>query len=162
MASRDHTLEVIHTVLIRAQPVRVLQALFDAGDLSRWWQAVGSVAVPRPLGAYAVEWAPTDFTDEVLGRLGGTLHGTVMDYQPKRTLFVADAYWQPPEGDPIGPMALEIQCRPHGDIFHTMLTVRQSGEDEGPRWRRYFEIMDRGWERSLADLQTFLDRESQG
>ena len=159
MAADDRTLEIVQTQLIRAQPTRVLQAFFDASDLATWWQVVRSVAVQRPLGAYAVEWAPTDFTDEVLGRLGGTLHGTVMDYQAKRTLFVAEAYWQPPEGDPIGPMALEIQCRPHGDIFHTMLTVRQSGEDEGPRWQRYFQIMNGGWERALGDLKAYLEAE---
>jgi uncharacterized protein YndB with AHSA1/START domain len=159
MAQVDRTLEVVKTQVIRAMPARVLQAFFDPPDLAAWWQVVRSIAVPRPLGAYAVEWAPTEFTDDLLGRLGGTLHGTVMDYEPKRTLFIADAYWQPPEGDPIGPMALEIQCRPHGDIFHTLLTVRMSGEDDGPRWQRYFEIMTAGWERALADLQRHLEKE---
>ena len=152
MATADGTLEIIKTLLIQAPPERVLQAFFDARDLGQWWQVVRSVAVPRPLGTFAVEWDATDFEDEVLGRLGGAFHGTVMDYRPAGALFVADAYWQPPDGDPIGPMALEIHCHPHGNGRQTMLTVRQSGGNEGPRWERYFAIMERGWERALAGI----------
>ena len=41
----------------------------------------------------------TDFKDDVLGRLGGTFHGTVMDYRANAAFFLAEVYWQPPEGD---------------------------------------------------------------
>ena len=41
-----------------------------------------------------------------------------------------------------------------------MLTIRQSGEGEGPRWERYFEIMSRGWEFALLDMKAFMERES--
>jgi hypothetical protein len=57
-------------------------------------------------------------------------------------------------------MALEVHARPHGNGRATMLTVRQSGTGEGPRWQRYFEIMDRGWEGALIELKTFMDREA--
>ena len=70
-------------------------------------------ACPRPLGSYAVEWEPTEWRDEVLGRLGGTFHGTVMEFKPGREFFLADMYWLPPDGDPIGPMALEVTCSRH-------------------------------------------------
>ena len=56
-------------------------------------------------------------------------------------------------------MALEVQCRPHGNGRQTMLTVRQSGEGEGPRWERYFEIMGRGWEGALQEMKDYMDRE---
>jgi hypothetical protein len=42
-----------------------------------------------------------------------------------------------------------------------MLTVRQSGEGEGPRWERYFDIMGRGWEGALLELKDFMDREAE-
>ena len=80
-----------------------------------WWQVSRAVCTPRPLGSYAVEWDPTDWRDEVLGRLGGAFHGTVMEFRPGREFFVADLYWLPPEGDPIGPMALEATCQTQGD-----------------------------------------------
>ena len=51
--------------------------------------------------------------------------------------------------------------RPHGDGRHRMLTVRQSGEGEGRRWERHFEIMGRGWEAALQELKDFMDREAQ-
>jgi len=80
------------SISIIASPARVMSAFFDPRALALWWQTTRSVTVPRVLGAYALEWEPTEFADEMLGRLGGTLHGTVMDYKPEREFFVADAF----------------------------------------------------------------------
>jgi uncharacterized protein YndB with AHSA1/START domain len=159
MATDAKLLDVTRTLLISAPPARVMQLFFTESDLKGWWQVTRAFAVPRPLGMYAIEWESTDFKDEILGRLGGTFHGTVIDYRPGASFFLADAYWQPPDGDPIGPMALDVQCRPHGNGRQTMLTVKQSAEGEGPRWERYFAIMDRGWEGALAEMKLFVDRE---
>jgi uncharacterized protein YndB with AHSA1/START domain len=161
MATETKVLDVTRTQLIAAPPARVMAAFFEDADLKQWWQVARSLTVPRPLGMYAIEWASTEFSDAVLGRLGGAFHGTIIDYRPNAAFFLAEAFWQPPDGDPIGPMALEVQARPHGNGRQTMLTVRQSGEGEGPRWERYFQIMDRGWEGALAELKDFMDREAQ-
>jgi hypothetical protein len=117
-----------------------------------------SVTIPRPLGTYAVEWIPTDYRDDVLGPLGGAFHGTVMEFQAGRELFVADAFWNPPEGDPIGPMVLEVRCAPEGPT-QTRVSVRMSGHDEGPRWQRYFHVMAAGWPLALAELKRYLEAE---
>ena len=153
--------DVTRTQLIQAPPARVMAAFFSAADLAGWWQVVKAVTVPRTLGMYAIEWASTDFTDDILGRLGGTFHGTIVDYRANGSFFIADAYWQPPDGDPIGPMALEVHCRPHGNARTTMITVRQSGDGEGLRWQRYFAIMNRGWEGALHELRDYIDREAE-
>jgi uncharacterized protein YndB with AHSA1/START domain len=153
-------LNVEHTVIVQATPERVLEAFFKAEDLAAWWQVIRSVTVARPLGTFAVEWKSTDYKDDVLGKLGGTFHGLVMDYRSGSEFFLADAYWQPPEGEPIGPMALEVRCRPQGASHGTRLTVRQTGEDDGPRWRRYFEVTSAGWQRALGDLKARLESES--
>ena len=73
-----------HKELITAAPDRVLAAFFDPIDLSAWWLTTRSVAVPQPLGVYAVEWKPTAFRDPILGPLGGAFHGTVMEYRANR------------------------------------------------------------------------------
>lgn len=161
MAAKGEVLDVRRSLLIQAPPARVLAAFFDSKDLAGWWQVSRAVTVARPMGMYAIEWESTTFKDEVLGRLGGTFHGTIIDYRPNGAFFVAEAYWQSPDGDPIGPMALEVHCRPHGNGRSTMLTVRQSGEGEGPRWQRYFEIMGTGWEGALQEMKDYMDRESQ-
>ena len=161
MATAPPPLSVVKTQLVPAPPVRVLAAFFEANDLATWWGTVRSVTVARPLGTYAVEWEPTNFKDDVLGRLGGTFHGTIMDYRAGASFFIAEAFWQPPDGDPIGPMAVEVHCRPHGNGRQTMVSVRQSAKDEGPRWRRYFEIMNRGWEGALEELKAHMDREAE-
>jgi uncharacterized protein YndB with AHSA1/START domain len=153
-------LEVELNVIVQATPDRVLSAFFDPQDLAEWWQVMRSVTVPRPLGTYALEWPSTDFRDEVLGRLGGAFHGTVMDFRAAEEFFVADAFWTPPDGDPIGPMALVVTCAPQTGGHITHLTVRQSGEDEGVRWQRYFEIVAGGWQRALSGLKDYLDQES--
>ncbi len=160
MAPKAAVLDVKRSLVIQAPPARVLAAFFDSTDLAGWWQVVRAVTVPRPMGMYAIEWESTPFSDDVLGRLGGTFHGTIIDYRPNGAFFVAEAYWQPPDGDPIGPMALEVHCRPHGNGRSTMLTVRQSGEGEGPRWQRYFEIMGHGWEGALREMKDYMDKEA--
>ena len=146
-------------VTVQAPPGRVLKAFFDPDDLAHWWQVVRSVTIPRPLGTYAVEWAPTELRDEVLGRLGGAFHGTVMEYRAGEEFFVADVYWSPPDAEPLGPMSLIVTCTPHAGGCCTTLVVRQSGDVDGVRWRRYFDIMAGGWERALGELKDHLERE---
>jgi uncharacterized protein YndB with AHSA1/START domain len=92
MAADAKVLDVTCTQLIQAPPARVMQAFFAETDLKHWWQVTRSFAVPRPLGMYAIEWASTDFKDEVLGRLGGAIHGTVIDFRANASFFLADVY----------------------------------------------------------------------
>ena len=153
------TLAVERSVSVHATPDRVLRAFFDPGDLAIWWRAVRSVTVPRPLGTYAIEWAEREFADELLGTLGGTFHGVVVDYRPGREFFLGDAYWSPPSGDAIGPMALEVRCVTQANTLPTEVVVRQSAEDEGPRWQRYFQVIGPGWQTALADLKRYLEKE---
>lgn len=146
--------------MIVAAPAQVLKAFFDADALGAWWQAARSVTTPRPLGPYAIEWHPTEFHDEVLGRLGGVFRGTVMQFDYGHGFFVADCFWIPPDGEPIGPMALEVTCAPAGGdpASGTRVHVRQSGFEESDRWRRYYEIVGHGWERALASLRSLLEK----
>jgi uncharacterized protein YndB with AHSA1/START domain len=161
MALQTKVLEISRSQLIQAPPARVMAAFFNDADLKNWWQVTRAFTVPRPLGIYAIEWASTEFKDEVLGRLGGAVHGTIVDYRPTAAFVLADVFWQPPDGDPLGPMALDVRARPHGNGRQTMLTVRQSGEGDEPRWQRYFQIMGRGWDGALQALKEFMDHEAQ-
>jgi uncharacterized protein YndB with AHSA1/START domain len=155
------------SLVIKAPPSRVLKAFFDADALGAWWQAQRSVTTPRVLGAYAVEWASTDFEDDILGRLGGVFRGTVMQFDPGRGFLVADAFWLPPDGDPIGPMALEVTCAPitsSGGVslpsaeIATEVRVVQSGFEDSGRWQRYYEIVSTGWTRALTSLKMLLEK----
>jgi uncharacterized protein YndB with AHSA1/START domain len=149
---------VLSTV-VDAPVARVMQAFFSHTDLAYWWEADRSVTVARPSGPYAVTWKPSENRDAVLGQLGGTLHGTVMDYTPDRALFVADVYWQPPEAPALGPMALEITCQPEADPAKTKVTVRQSASEDGPRWQRYFSLTREGWTVALCTLKDYIENE---
>ncbi len=144
------------SVVIKAPPPRVLTAFFDAGDLARWWGVVHAVTAARMLGPYALEWPPSEVRDEVLGRLGGVFRGTVMQFDSGAGFFVADAFWLPPDSDPIGPMALDVAVAPEGN-GSTRLRVTQSGFQESVRWRRYYEVIGLGWERALASLKYLLE-----
>lgn len=144
-----------HAVLIGAAPTRVLAAFVDPYALSVWWQCVRAVVAPRPLGVFAVEWEPTAEADDLLGRLGGVFHGTVIEYRPGQILAVADAWWLPPDTEPIGPMALEVTCEMAGPACR--LRVLQSGFEEAPRWRRYYAVIDRGWRSSMAALKDYAE-----
>ena len=156
MAKPDATPSLDVSLAIKAPGNLVLRAFFQAEALSAWWQVIHSVTTPRVLGAYAVEWPATDYRDEILGRLGGVFRGTVIQFEPGRGFFVADAFWLPPDGDPIGPMALEVTCTPgEGGVD---VRVRQTGFEEGARWRRYYEIVTVGWERALRSMKMLLEK----
>ena len=149
------------STVINAPVNLVLKAFFEADALGAWWQVAHSVTIPRTLGPYAIEWAPTDFRDDKLGRLGGVFRGTVMQYDPGAGFFVADAFWLPPDGDPIGPMALEVKCTPvagPGTEPATHVHVTQTGFEESERWRRYYEVISYGWERALAAMKSLLEK----
>ena len=147
------------SIVIAAAPGRVLKAFFDADALCAWWQVVHSVTTPRLLGPYALEWAATDFRDDVLGRLGGVFRGTVMQFDPAHGFFVADCFWLPPDGAPIGPMALEVTCVLAGQDASsgTRLRITQTGFEESVRWRRYYQVVGQGWDRALASLRALLE-----
>jgi uncharacterized protein YndB with AHSA1/START domain len=142
--------------VIAAPPARVLEAFFDAETLGAWWQVAHAVTTPRILGAYAIEWPPSEVRDEVLGRLGGVFRGTVVQYQIGQGFFVADAFWLPPDGEPIGPMALEVSLQ--ADAAGTRVRVTQTGFEENVRWRRYYEVIGFGWTRALASLKSLLEK----
>jgi uncharacterized protein YndB with AHSA1/START domain len=144
------------STFIAAPPGLVLKAFFDVHALQAWWLVRNAVTIPRVLGPYAIEWPPTDFRDEQLGRLGGVFRGTVMQVQPTQGFFVADAYWLPPDGEPIGPMALHVTVRPEAN--GTQVRVTQSGFEESDRWQRYYEVVTHGWERALASLKSLLEK----
>ena len=145
-----------HSLLIRCAPTRVMARSSIRRRSRCGGRRSGRSRRPRPLGVYAVEWAPTDRADDLLGRLGGVFHGTVMEYLPGRELFVADAWWLPPDGEPIGPMALEVSCMIEGASCR--LRVHQTGFEDSPRWRRYYAVIARGWQSSLGALKTHLER----
>ena len=141
--------------MIGASPAAVFKCFFAPEALRAWWQAVRSVTTPVPFGVYAVEWATTPYRDEVLGPLGGVFHGTVVDVAPGKQLLVADAYWIPPEGEPLGPMALEVTFAPHADGCR--LHIRQDGYAPSPRWQRYYAVVARGWQVSLIALKRYAE-----
>ena len=151
------------SALIGAPPQQILKAFFEAEALNAWWQVAHAVTTPRVLGPYAVSWETTEFRDEVLGRLGGVFRGTVMQFQADHGFFVADAFWLPPDGEPIGPMAFEVVCTPAGpngttSAATTHVRVTQRGYEESERWRRYYEVIGLGWQRALASLKALLEK----
>jgi uncharacterized protein YndB with AHSA1/START domain len=143
------------TAVIGAPLGRVMKAFFDGDALGAWWQVARSVTTPRILGPYAIEWNPTDFRDDVLGRLGGVFRGTIVQFSPSGGFVVADAFWLPPDGEPIGPMALEVSLR--SEASGTLVRVTQTGFEESARWRRYYEVVGVGWERALASLKSLIE-----
>jgi len=142
-------------LFIGASPAAVFDCFFTPEALCAWWQAVRSVTTPVPFGVFAVQWATTPYRDDLLGPLGGVFHGTVVDVRPGHQFLVADCWWVPPEGQPLGPMALQITCRPEGE--GCALHVRQDGYEPSPRWLRYYAVVSRGWQISLTALKRYAE-----
>ena len=147
--SKSNGFRVDGAVRIVGAPTRVLAAFFDAHALAAWWGVLRSVTTPRPLGVYALEWGNTK------GLTGGVFHGTVMEFRTGRELFVANAYGLPAGGAPLGPMGLEVTCTVDGSA--TEVRVRQSGSENGARWKRYQNDMTSGWKVSLDSLKEYIE-----
>jgi uncharacterized protein YndB with AHSA1/START domain len=140
---------------IAADPSVVFACFFSPESLRTWWQTARSVTTPVPFGVFAVEWPTTPYRDDLLGALGGVFHGTVVEIREGRHFLVADCWWVPPAGDPIGPMVLQVDCDP--DPAGCLLRVRQEGFEPAPRWRRYYAVVSRGWQVSLAALKRYAE-----
>ena len=91
-----------------------------------------------------------------LGRLGGVFRGTIVQCRAGEGFFVADAFWLPPDGEAIGPMALEVKLQTESS-GGTRVQVTQTGFEESARWRRYYEVVELGWTRALASLKALLE-----
>jgi len=143
------------SLVIAAPPASVFGAFFDAAALARWWQVEQAIVSPRVLAPFVVTWATTPHADAVLGRLGGLFHGVVVDVLAPTEAFIGECYWLPPEGDPIGPMALTIRCSAEG--AGCRLRVQQTGYEESRRWKRYYEVAGPGLKWSLDRLKHLLE-----
>ena len=142
-------------LIVSAPPVLVYNCFFAPEALRAWWQVIRSVTTPVPFGVYAIEWATTPYRDDVLGPLGGVFHGTMIEARPGKQFLVAECWWVPPEGHPLGPMALQVNCEASGD--GCTLHVRQDGYEPSARWKRYYAIISRGWQISLAALKRYAE-----
>jgi hypothetical protein len=141
---------------IAVAPEVVYEAFFWPDRLRSWLHVRGSVTTPKSLGVYALEWPTAADPDPLLGPFGGAFYGVVIDVRPGREFFLADAYWIPPDGDPVGPMALHVTCDPAAP--GTRLRLQQSGCDDSPRWRRLYRVMGTLWHDALARLKHELER----
>jgi uncharacterized protein YndB with AHSA1/START domain len=162
MAVKDQhalTLDVTETI---AAPVElVFSAFFDSPALGAWQGTSRSIAVPRLLGPYVLEWPPSLERDDVLGRTGGIFRATVMHIEPNDHIFLADAFWLPPDGGPLGPLAVQITFSPTAGAdgaSSTLVRVVITGLDEGVRWKRYLGLATTHWQGALRVLKLLLER----
>jgi uncharacterized protein YndB with AHSA1/START domain len=162
MAPTERTPLKLDVTLDITAPVQlVFAAFFDAPLLAAWQGTSRSIAVPRLLGPYVLEWPPSLERDEVLGRMGGIFRATVMHVEPDDHLFLADAFWLPPDGGPLGPLAVQItfsSTATAAGTSSTLVRVVITGFDDGVRWKRYLGLATAQWQRALAVLKLVLER----
>ena len=107
-----------------------------------------------------IEWESTDFKDEVLGRLGGAFHGTVIDYRAERRVLRRRRLLA---------AARRRADRPDG-ARSALPPARQRPPDDadGPAERRrrraaLASATSRSWtaagKRALAEMKAYIDRE---
>jgi uncharacterized protein YndB with AHSA1/START domain len=161
MSVKETALKLDVSLDITAPVDVVFHAFFDAPALTAWHGTSRSIAVPRLLGPYVLEWPPSAERDEMLGRMGGIFRATVMHIEPNDHLFLADAFWLPPDGGPLGPLAVQITFTPTAttDGAHsTLVRVLMTGFDDGVRWRRYLGLATAQWQKALGVLKLLLER----
>ena len=161
MAAHEQSLKLDVTLDITAPVDLVFHAFFDAPSLGAWHATSRSIAIPRLLGPYVLEWPPSLDRDEMLGRMGGVFRATVMQIEPNDHVFLADAFWLPPDGGPLGPLAVQITFTPKATpegTRSTLVRVVMTGFDDGVRWRRYLGLTTTQWQTALGVLKMLLER----
>ena len=161
MAAKEQPLKLDVSLDITAPVELVFHAFFDAPALGAWHNTSRSNAIPRLLGPYVLEWQPSAERDEVLGRMGGVFRATVMHIEPNDHVFLADAFWLPPDGGPLGPLSVQMtftsSATPDGRAS-TLVRVVMTGFDDGMRWKRYLGLATTQWQKALGVLKLLLER----
>lgn len=161
MADKDQSLKLDVTLDINAPVELVFQAFFEAPALGAWHGTSRSIAIPRLLGPYVLEWPPSVERDEMLGRMGGVFRGTIMHIEPNDHIFLADAFWLPPDGGPLGPLAVQMTFTPKAGpdgARSTVVRIVMTGFDDGVRWKRYLGLATTQWQKALGVLKMLLER----
>ncbi len=161
MAVKEQPLKLDVSLDITAPVELVFHAFFDAPALSAWHNTSRSIAIPRLLGPYVLEWLPSAERDEVLGRMGGVFRATVMHIEPNDHVFLADAFWLPPDAGPLGPLSVQMtftsSATPDGRAS-TLVRVVMTGFDDGVRWKRYLGLATTQWQTALGILKMLLEK----
>ncbi|MBS1816507.1 MAG: SRPBCC domain-containing protein [Acidobacteria bacterium] len=161
MPVKDQSLKLDVTLEITAPVEMVFQAFFDAPALGAWQNASRSICIPRLLGPWVLEWPPSQERDEMLGRMGGVFRGTIMHIEPNDHVFLADAFWLPPDGGPLGPLAVQMTFTPKAGpdgVRSTVVRIVMTGFDEGVRWKRYLGLATTQWQKALGVLKMLLEK----
>jgi uncharacterized protein YndB with AHSA1/START domain len=162
MAVRERTLKLDISLDIAAPVPLAFAAFFDDAALASWLQTSRSIAVPQILGPYVLEWrssAGRRDREEGAGE-GGIFRATVVDVEPNDHLFLADAFWLPEEGGPLGPLAVQVTFTPTAAAdgsTTTLVRLLITGFDDSPRWQRYFALARRQWQEGLDALKRLLE-----
>jgi hypothetical protein len=151
------------STMIDAAAMQVLFAFLDAGAIKTWWKAHNAVVQPRPGGLFVVEWQPgAHGRDEVLGQTGGVLAGVLDKSMGGHFVYFGALHWLTPDGEVFGPTRLEIDVFSKNDprAKPTLLRVRGSGFQAGPRWERYRDLAASWWEVALGDLKSYCEAQA--
>lgn len=157
MATQD-SFEVNTTV--DATAMQVLFAFLDVEAIKTWWKAKNAVVQPRPGGVFAVQWEPgTHGTDDVLGPSGGVLTGILDKAMGGHFVYFGALHWLTPKGETFGPVRLEVDVFSKNDPRKkpTLVRLRMSAFQAGPKWDRYRAVAEQAWEKTLQDLKHYCE-----
>lgn len=160
MAAKD-SFEVSTTIDVAA--MQVLFAFLDVGAIKKWWKARNAVVQPRPGGLLVVEWpVGAHGKDEILGPTGGVLAGVLDRSMSGHFVYFGALHWLTPNAEVFGPTRLEIDVFSKNDPRSkpTLLRVRGSAFQSGPRWERYRDLAARTWESTLVHLKTYCEEQA--
>lgn len=143
---------------IDATAMQVLFAFLDPQAIKTWLEAKNAVVQARPGGLFAVEWE-TGASDDVLGPCGGVLVGVLDRAMAGHFVHFGSLHWLTPRGETFGPTRLEVDVLSRNDPRRkpTLLELRRTAFQAGPRWERYFDVERKTWERALAAFRTYCE-----
>lgn len=124
--------------------------LITPSDVRKWWGASRVIIVPKPGGVWVASWGDDEDHPEFV-----SAH-TISRYEPPRVVELREITYY-----------ARASVLPFQTTFTTMFTVepgtegslldvRQDGFPADPIADEYYRACERGWERTLEQIRTYL------
>lgn len=142
---------VITTRELPVAPDRVIRAFLDAEDLAGWWKVSRSLVEPEVGGVWSVSW--DDWGEE---KTQHSWTGVIEQLSAGR-LVIRPMVMNEPGMPLLGPMTLEIRVDPTDG--GSSVTVTHSGYGYGGHWDTIHELVVKGWDHVLGEMQAWFGQD---
>ncbi|WP_422103875.1 SRPBCC family protein [Winogradskyella sp.] len=138
-------------IIIKTNPVKIIQAFTEFGMLKDWWDVDRSYIDKRLGGTYTLIWG---ISDEGLKYVST---GIIDEYNPEQILKIKNLSYISTERPVLGGMTLEIRVEEQPNE-NAKVYLCQDGYQNGKHWDWYYDAVSQAWPQMLNLLKDYLEK----